>query len=61
MFLTALTAMMEASVATGDNRNVGLWIVLAGAALVLIVLSVAMSAAKKSEKKNADKKNQKNK
>ncbi len=38
---------LEASVQTGDNRNIILWIVLAAVALILVVLCIAMSALKK--------------
>ena len=51
MNLIALDAAVS-SAATGDNRNIVLWIVLAAVALVLIVLSVAMSAMKKQNDKD---------
>lgn len=51
MILTAL----EASVATGDNRNIMLWIIVAAVALILIVLSAAMAAMKKQEEKKKSK------
>ena len=42
---------LEASVATGDSRDIILWIIIAAVALVLIVLSVAMSAMQKQKEK----------
>ncbi|MBQ4465760.1 MAG: hypothetical protein II916_07340 [Oscillospiraceae bacterium] len=55
MNLYALDAAVS-SAATGDNRNIVLWIILAAVALVLIVLCGAMSAMKKqNDKKNAGK------
>ena len=47
---------LETPVATGDTRNIVLWIVLAVLALGLLILSSVLSANGKKKDKNKNKK-----
>ena len=44
-----LIASMEQSVATGDSSHILLWIILAGIALALVVVSAVLSVRNKKD------------
>ncbi len=43
MYLTFLNLLAAASPATGDNREIGLWVIVAAVALALIVVCILLT------------------